>query len=227
MLGDGASSKLSHVQVIGTTGFRLDGWNMTGGLTFDESRVDLDHVSFLRTTAEDALNLIRSRFTISNCTFEDTRSDAFDGDFSHGTMTGGVLQRIGGDGIDFSGSEIDVRGTVFRNIRDKAVSVGEASVFSAEDLLIENAGTGLVSKDSSTTRIRDSRMSEIVYVGMMAYVKKPEYGPAVLYADNVEIHGTGEAALAQTGSTVVVDGLEIPAVDLDVDALYEQGYMKK
>ncbi len=227
VLGDGAASSLSHVEFVGTTGFQLHGWNMTGGLTFDESRVELDHVSFLGTTAEDALNLIRSRFTMSNCTFEDTRSDAFDGDFSHGTITGGILRRIGGDGIDFSGSEIDVRGTVFQNIRDKAVSVGEASVLSAEDLLIENAGTGLVSKDRSTTHIRNSRFGGIVHVGLMAYVKKPEYGPAVLYADNVEIHGTGETALAQTGSTVVVDGLEIPAADLDVDALYEHGYMKK
>ncbi|MBD3866996.1 MAG: right-handed parallel beta-helix repeat-containing protein [Acidobacteria bacterium] len=227
VLGEGASSSLAWVQVENTTGFRLGGWTMTGGLTFHDSRVDLDHVSFLGTAAEDALNTIRSNFTLTGCDFSDTHSDAFDGDFSDGTISGGTLQRIGGDAIDFSGSNIEVDGTIFREIRDKAISVGEASVLSADNTRIENAGTGVVSKDRSTTTIRNCTMTGIVHVGLMAYVKKPEYGPAELVADKVVISGAGEPALAQTGSRVVVDGQEITAEELDVDALYEQGYMKK
>jgi hypothetical protein len=227
VLGDGAVSSLAWVQIENTTGFRLGGWAMTGGMTFHDSRVDLDHVSFRGTAAEDALNTIRSRFTLNACDFADTRSDAFDGDFSDGTISGGSVERVGGDGIDFSGSDIKVEGTVFREIRDKAVSVGEASTLDANNIRIENAGTGVVSKDRSTTTLRDCTMTGIVHVGMMAYVKKPEYGPAELVADQVTVSGAGETALAQTGSRVVVDGREIPAEDLDVDALYEQGYMKK
>ncbi len=227
VLGDGATSSLAWVQITNTSGFRLGDWTMTGGLTFHDSRIDLDHVSFLGTKAEDALNTIRSSFSLSDCDFNDTRSDAFDGDFSDGRITGGTVERVGGDGIDFSGSDIEVEGTVFREIRDKAISVGEASTLSANLIRIENAGTGVVSKDRSTTTIHDCVMTGIVHVGLMAYVKKPEYGPAELVADKVDVSGAGEKALAQTGSRVVVDGREIPAEDLDVDALYKEGYMKK
>ncbi len=227
VLGNGTTSRMSWVQIRNTTGFRFGDWSMTGGLTFHDSDVTLEKVSFLGTTAEDALNTIRSRFTMIDCDFSDTRSDAFDGDFSVGAITGGIIQRVGGDAIDFSGSDIEVEGTVFREITDKAVSVGEGSTLIAKNIRIEQAGTGVVSKDRSITRIEGCTMTDITHVGIMAYVKKPEYGPAELVADGVTVSGTGEPALSQLGSKVVLNGREIQATDLDVDALYEQGYMKK
>ena len=137
------------------------------------------------------------------------------------------LQVWGGDGIDFSGSSIEVDGTLLRDVRDKAISVGEGSTLTARNLVIEKCGTGAVSKDGSKTAIRDSRMSGITHVAMMAYIKKPEYGAAQLEATNVTIEGAPVGVLAQTGCRVLVDGVEIAAEELDVDALYKKGYMKK
>ena len=55
----------------------------------------------------------------------------------------------------------------------------------------------------------------------------PEYGPASVFAENVAIDGVNRPAVAQTGSRVVLDGVEIPSEDIDIEALYERGYMKK
>jgi hypothetical protein len=162
-----------------------------------------------------------------DCVFRDARSDAFDGDFTRGSISGGSFERVGGDGIDFSGSSIEVDGTLLREVRDKAVSVGEGSTLTARDLTIEECGTGAVSKDGSKTEIRDSHMRGITHVAMMAYIKKPEYGAALLEATNVDIDGAAVGVLAQTGSRVIVDDVEILPEQLDVDALYKKGYMKK
>ena len=227
VLGNGTPSRWIHVAVHETSGFRLGDWEMTGAITFHESDVTIEGSSFEQTVAEDALNVIRADFTMRDCLFRDARSDAFDGDFTNGTIAGGSFERVGGDGIDFSGSSIEVDGTLLRDVRDKAISVGEGSTLTARNLVIEKCGTGAVSKDGSKTTIRDSRMTGITHVAMMAYIKKPEYGAAQLEATNVTIEGAPVGVLAQTGCRVLVDGVEIAAEDLDVDALYKKGYMKK
>jgi len=227
VLGDGRPSRWTHVTARETSGFRLDDWAMTGAITFHESDVTFEGSTFENSSAEDALNVIRARFSMRDCVFKDAVSDAFDGDFTNGTISGGSFERVGGDGLDFSGSTIEVDGTRLVEVRDKAVSVGEGSTLTARNLDIKKCGTGAVAKDGSKTVIRDSGMSEITHVAMMAYVKKPAYGAAELEAANVTVTGATVKALAQTGSRVVLDGVEVPPEDLDVDALYKDGYMKK
>ncbi|MDX2469861.1 MAG: CotH kinase family protein, partial [SAR324 cluster bacterium] len=60
-------------------------WSSPGGITFYESDVDILDSEFKHGKGEDGLNIVRSKFFISNSLFEDFPSDAFDGDFSVGT----------------------------------------------------------------------------------------------------------------------------------------------
>ena len=62
------------------------------------------------TEAEDALNLVQCEFKLEDVEIRDTRSDALDSDFSEGTIVGGEIADVGGDGIDFSGSLVEVDG---------------------------------------------------------------------------------------------------------------------
>ncbi len=107
------------------------------------------------------------------------------------------------------------------------MSVGEGSRLTASGLTISKAGTAFASKDRSHAEIRDSKISEIAHTALMAYVKKPEYGPAELEAHANEVTRAQRVAIAQTGSRVVVDGRIIPEEDVDVDRLYKEGYMRK
>ena len=132
----------------------------------------------------------------------------------------------GGDGIDVSGSVIEVVGTVLEDIHDKAVSVGEASEAVIRDIAVERAGTAVASKDGSRVEIFDSSIRSIAHAALMAYSKKPVYGGSDLVAAQVSVVESRREAIAQIGSRIVVDGVEVPAEEIDVDALY-RGYMKK
>jgi hypothetical protein len=177
--------------------------------------------------AEDAVNLIRSRFTIRDVVVVDARSDGFDLDFSSGSIEGGRFGGIGGDAIDVSGAQVTVDRVAIENVRDKALSVGERSRLVARNVVIDSVGTGVASKDGSVVLIEDSKLRRVTHAALMAYTKKAQYGPAEIEARRVEMDRIGRPALAQLGSRVVIDGELQAAEAVDVGALYESGYMQK
>jgi hypothetical protein len=216
-----------HVEVRDTTGVDRDGWRLTGGVTFRESEVVLESSSFSRNRAEDALNLIRSRFSFHDVSFRGASSDAFDCDFCEGRLAGGAFSAVGGDGLDVSGSRVEVDGVTFEEIRDKAISVGEGSRLVARNVSIDSVGTAIASKDGSELVLEDSRISNVRHAAIMAYVKKREYGPARVRAENVEMSGVERSSVVQHGCRVEIDGVEQLAEDVDVEALYQRGPMVK
>lgn len=216
-----------HAVIRNTTGVDRDGWKLTGGVSLHESKVRILHTRFRGNRTEDALNIIRSQFELREVEIADTPSDAFDGDFSDGVVIGGRFADIGGDGVDVSGADVTVEGVLFERVRDKAVSVGEGSRVTARNLRIREVGTGLASKDRSVAVIEDSLLTDVTHTAIMAYTKKPEYGPAQVVARNLTLEGVGRPAAAQTGSRVSLDGTEIPTENIDVEELYGSGYMKK
>jgi hypothetical protein len=208
------------VRVAGTTGVERGPWQLTGGVTLRGAEVLLQDVEFRRNRAEDALNLIRSQFALRDASFSDTASDAFDCDFCEGRLQGGAFRRIGGDGVDVSGSVVEVEDVDFEEIADKAISVGEASRLTARRVRVRNVRIGLAAKDGSDVVIEDSRISEASLAALMAYVKKSEYGPAAVVARALALSQVGRETVVQTGSRVQVDGVPRETEALDVDALY-------
>jgi hypothetical protein len=216
-----------HVVVRNTKDVRRDSWQLTGGVTIRASEVSISDAIFQGHRGEDALNLVRSRFALTDVSILDTPSDAFDCDFCSGRVTGGLFARIGGDAIDVSGSEVVVEGAVLEEVRDKALSVGERSRLTARHVEIRDAGTAVAGKDGSEVRFEDSSVARVPYVAVMAYTKKPEYGPARVIARNIRMREVARAAIAQRGSSVEIDGVEQEPEDIDIEALYRRGYMKK
>jgi hypothetical protein len=225
VLEAGAESQLVHVTVRDTTSVIMDGWTLTGGVNFYASDVALNNCRFENSRGEDALNIIQSTFTIADTEIRGTASDAFDSDFSTGTIDGGAFIDIGraggGDAVDVSGSEVVVNGTRFENVSDKALSIGERSSMQAGLVIIKGAGTGAAAKDGSALSLKDSVIDTASFAGLTAYIKKPEYGPARIDAQGVRVIGAEKPVLAQTGSIVEIDGVAAPTEDIDVDALYE------
>ena len=220
-------STWKHVTVRETAGFSLPGWQITGAVTFRRNPVTFEHCRFLGNVAEDAVNVVRSHFSMQDVEIADARSDAFDGDFVTGSFRDGLVTRIGGDGIDISGSKVEVQGTRLSDVRDKALSVGEGSQLTARAVEVHRSGIGMASKDRSEGVLEDSTLSEITHVALMAYTKKPEYGGASLTVRRVRVEGTARLAVAQTGSRIEIDGEAVPEEDVDIESLYDEGYMKK
>jgi hypothetical protein len=218
-------SVVDYLLVKDTSGVVYDDWALTGGVNFYESDVQISNSRFLDSHGEDALNIIHSRFEIRDSLIKGTASDAFDADFSVGSVTGSKFQDVGkaggGDAIDVSGSQITVIDSEFLDVSDKALSVGEKSQMTARNIKMQRVGTGAASKDGSKLSLADAAIDDATFAGLTAYIKKPEYGPARIEAMDVAISNTETPALAQTGSSVSIDGQELATTDVDVDALYE------
>ena len=221
----GARSEVRHTRIIRTTGVDKPGWSLTGGVTFYESDVDIVGATFRDHNGEDALNIVRSDFVIDATSFDTTLSDAFDSDFSSGRITISTFSYIGsaggGDAVDTSGSVVEIIGATFRQISDKAISVGEASTVTVRDVVIDDTGTGLASKDRSTLKASNVTIKGAKFAALTAYIKKPEYGGATIIADDITIVGGNTRNLVQTGSRIVLAGRELDTQDIDIDALYD------
>jgi hypothetical protein len=218
-------SLFQHVVVRDTRGVTAGDWSLTGGVNFYMSDVDIVDCKILDSHGEDALNIIHADFLISNTLFQGTASDAFDADFATGSVADSKFIEVGkaggGDAVDVSGSRISVTGSEFMDVSDKALSVGERSAMTAKDILIDTVGTGAASKDGSTLQLSDTKIINASFAGLTAYIKKAEYGPAEIIAENVVIENAETAILVQSGSRVELDGVAAEARDIDVDALYE------
>jgi hypothetical protein len=223
VLNAGAASTWRYATVERTGGVSLPGWSLTGGITFYESPLVLDHARILGTRAEDGLNVIRARFHFADSEFAGTASDAFDADFCEGLIERSSFHDIAADGIDVSGSRVAVRDVRMVRVNDKALSVGEASHLEVENLIAEEVTFGIVSKDLSHVTARNVTVAGPRRAAFAAYVKKPEYGPAsmvVMSATLVDVP-EGRVTLVQTGSWIDLEGVRVWGEDVDVDALYE------
>jgi hypothetical protein len=216
-----------NVIIRNTGGIEHGSWVLTGGVTLRESHVRIEDSLFESNQCEDALNLVHSEFELINVRFVDTPSDAFDGDFVTGRIVGGSYEDVGGDAIDVSGAEIEIRDVSLTRIHDKALSIGEGSHATISRVRVEGAGTALATKDASRTEISDSEFSNIEFTAIMAYVKKPEYGPSEIIAENVVFLDVGRQCLAQIGSQVRLNHVEVEPEEIDIKGLYDSGYMRK
>ena len=163
-------------------------WELTGSIVFYESDVKIIQSVFRNNTSEDALNIIRSVFSIENSIFSNTYGDALDSDFSQGIIVGSQFKDTGNDGLDISASSIDVSDTTFYQIGDKAISAGEKSDVFVENINIGNSIIGIESKDLSQI-YGDHVLISNAQIGYALYQKKPEFGPASINITNTEMEG--------------------------------------
>jgi len=224
VLNSKIKSKLSFVTIRNTSGISRPGWELTGGTTFYKSDVEVNHSSILGHRGEDALNIVQSEFILNSVKIEDASSDGFDADFAKGVIEGGMFKNIGkaggGDGVDVNGSQIAINGTLFQDISDKGISVGEQSIATVSDVIMEGVATGAASKDGSQLTLTNATLKKSTHVGLIAYMKKPEYGPATIDAKNIKFKNTPNSTRVQTGSSLTLEGNLVKAENIDVEQYY-------
>lgn len=215
----------TYAKVENTFGIARGGWILTGGITFFNSSIRLDHAILGNNQTEDAINVIHGKFAFIDSEFLHTFADAFDGDFVEGEIRGSYFHDIAGDAIDVSGSNAIVADTRIERIGDKGVSVGEDSVMTIENVTMDTVGIGIASKDLSKTYVKDTTISRARFSALAAYIKKPVFGPASIEATNLVILETETPAVAQMGSTILLNDERVKTVQLDVEKLYEEGVL--
>jgi len=217
--------RISNVRGIGKAsnpnGAEQNGWNMTGGMTVYKSPIELENCYFDNFQSEDALNIILSSFTMNKCVFNNTYSDAFDGDFVRGKLQSCKFSNIDGDGVDFSGSLSAVEDCSFKNILDKAISVGEKSLVTVKNCEIDTVSFGVVSKDSSDTEVESgTSVKNASTAAFSAFQKKDSFGPASIHVFDPKIFLCKQDFLIQTNSSGALNGQSVPSTDFEISQLY-------
>ncbi len=218
-------SQWQYSVVEKTAGIVRDGWILTGGVTFYESPLQATHAIFRQNGTEDALNIVRSTFSFESVEFSDAPSDAFDGDFVTGTIRNSSFHDVQGDAVDVSGSDILVTDSHFVRIGDKAISAGEKSVVELTNATIKDVSIGIASKDLSHVIASSSTIDGATVAGVTAYIKKDQYGPAIVEGTEITFSNTKTETICQLGSQIMLNGIECVGIDVDVDAMYEQGIL--
>jgi hypothetical protein len=185
-----------------------NGWELTGAVTFYESPVRISHTQFVGNRSEDGINIVRSDFTIDKTLFSEASSDAFDADFTKGEIKNSSFVASGNDAIDASGSVIDIQDVFINGAGDKGLSTGENSQVTVTNIEIKNAEIAVASKDISDLTIYNLEISG-GEIGFAAYQKKPEFGPASITVDGLEMSGVPIPYLVEPQSKVVVDSVVI------------------
>lgn len=202
VLQAGGKSILKHVEFDNQNTMVIDNWNLTGGVSFYESDVDVSHVAFRNNNCEDALNIVRSDFNIEKCLFYGTFGDAFDADFCKGSIIDCQYLKSGNDAIDVSGSNIRVYRTTIDEAGDKGISAGENSQMKVFDSKILNANIGAASKDFSKLELNNVEIS-LCKTGVTAFQKKPEFGPATIIFERSKIMDTEREKMIEKSSQFI------------------------
>ncbi len=219
-------SSLEHVVFRGLANPNRNGWELTSAVTFYESPVSFTRCTFAENHCEDALNILRTHYSIDNCLFANTKSDAFDADFADGRIVNSRFLNCGNDAIDVSGSHLEVLDTVIDGTGDKGISVGENSRAVARNVKLERGASALASKDRSELQV-DGVRSVDSEVAITIYVKKAEFGPASMAVQNLEMANVSVPYLVEQNSDLVIDGAHIAANRTKVkDDLYGKRYGK-
>jgi len=201
-------STLRNTTFDGLSNPNYEKWSVTGAVTFYESEVELYNVTLKNNSCEDALNVVRSHFRMDSVHFENTKSDAFDGDFVTGEIMNSTFKNLGNDAIDVSGSYIMLKGLTISNAGDKAISIGEKSDAIVENTKIQDSEIGINTKDLSITKatgveIKNTRLA------FTAFQKKDEFGAGKIIADNIKVQNVDQLHLIEVNSFMTLNGQEI------------------
>ncbi|MGB0391905.1 MAG: hypothetical protein ACPGD5_10055, partial [Salibacteraceae bacterium] len=220
VLTNNDSSQFHFVDFYKMSSLNYKGWTLTGGVTVYKGMVDLFNCSFKNNNCEDGLNLINTTFNMNNCLVYGSFSDGFDGDFCTGLVKSSQISNTGNDGLDFSGSTIQIINTTVLIPGDKAISGGEQSSLKVDNCQIRGSKLGVVAKDNSIVSVSNSEF-HFCQTPFAVFQKKDEYGPAFIYANENKKFESGNEFLIGKGCFVLEDKVKFNEVNLhDINTLY-------
>lgn len=202
--GENQRSTIKYVDFINLNTPSRKGWQLTGSVTFYESNVDISNCNFSGNNCEDALNTIRSDFSVVSSTFTNTFGDAFDADFCTGKVVDCTFDRAGNDAIDFSGSVVTITGCNIDKPGDKGVSGGENSTLTIENLNVYGGVIALASKDLSSVEVKNVNIIKSLFA-YAAFRKKPEFGPATIRVTDGVASDVNQLHAIETGSLLLLE----------------------
>jgi hypothetical protein len=148
--------------------------------------VKIINSTFQNSYSDDGLNIKFGKATISNSIFKNNSGDQIDFDYVTGAVSNSdFFSDVKStepltDGLDVSGSNVFVAENTFRNMSDKAISIGEKSKVVISENVFMNNNIGVATKDGSSACFNMNNY-ENNGKNIIAYVKKKMYSePRIL-----------------------------------------------
>ena len=186
-----------------------------GSINFHQTNVDLKNIILKSIKSEDAINIIKARFTIDNIIFIENLHDSIDLDFSSGIINNALFKNVGNDAIDFSGSNVTINNVKFDTVNDKLVSVGENSKVYINNIKGSNSYIGIATKDGSIVNGKNIFM-EGVKLPFASYNKKFEYKNAVMYLSKININDFHHKWIIDKKSKIFLNNYPVGQVSKDI-----------
>ena len=164
---------------------RFNKFGLTGCLTLYQTIINNVQINVSDGQCEDSLNLLRVEGHNVTVKITDAFADALDADFSKLDISQLDVMNAGNDCFDVSRGFYSTGIAKLENCSDKAISIGEMSTYSGEDVFIEGAGIGISSKDYSQASVKNFKAIDLSYCGE-AKQKKQEFGGGVLRLESVD-----------------------------------------
>lgn len=222
-----AENVFKNVAISKLSNFDNTYWHLPAGLTFYESQVIMQNVSFDSNVAgDDFVNFFRcDDFKLNNVSFINVNADAIDSDFSKGSIINCSFANVGNDAVDGSGSQLVIRNCTFDSVEDKVISAGEKSSMQIYGSTISNSEISFVSKDDSKITEQNNTLinNRLDYC---LFSKKKEFDFGILYSDKDISQST---YLIEKGSKVYKgyeELLNLKVVDSVKESLYGTEYGK-
>ncbi len=224
---EGRESILHNVIFRDTTGL-VDGLlALSGGVNIYKGSVDIRGVTIDGASAEDALNIVKASILVDGLNIKNTTSDAFDCDYCVGVINKSHINNVGGDALDFSGSDLEIKSVELNHVKDKGLSVGEASIVDVKNSTLSNVGVGIASKDGSKVTGNNVVIRDYKMYAAMTYSKKKHYDIfSSLKLINCRVDGSSPY-LRQMQTSLKVNGIEVLERVVNVKSLYSSAVMKK
>ena len=189
--------KLTNFEINGGNEAVVDGIYFSGQISIHSAKVFIDNSSFLNSKSDDGINIKYSVVEIKNSKFMNNMGDQIDLDYCKGVFIKNnllfeideKLKNVETDGLDISGTDIEIKENIFENFSDKGISVGEKSYPLISMNIFNNNNIALAIKDSSIAKI-DNNIFNNNAIDISLYIKKFFYEAPklILSKDNTNLN---------------------------------------
>ena len=178
--------QVQYLDLSGGSEALFNGIFFSGALCLYHVNVNISQSNIHDNYADDGLNVKYGSVRIQNSKFVNNFADQIDLDFCQGEVSNSEFafsatsKTNDGDGLDISGSRVLIRDSSFSHVRDKGISVGEASQVVILRNQLDQNRVGIAVKDSSQAVVYNNEFSE-TKIGVDLYQKKQIFGGGKAY----------------------------------------------
>jgi hypothetical protein len=200
-------SKLNYVTFRNLPEIKDSQWKRKGGVTIYESEVEFNNCSFYNCKSENAVRIIRSAYKLNKCLFQNIGNDAFDADFSDGTISDCVFESCRENAIDITMGKLNIHSVYISSAGNKAINMKAGSQLKGSDIRIKNSLVGISAEDLSDIVLDKASITDS-WVGVTAYKNKPAAGQPQIKIDNLILTSVKRKFLKEKKSVIIINGAD-------------------